>query len=70
MKELLQQARKAKKMRSRELAQLVGIDQSLISKFENGKRTPTEDQLMKISVALEIPFESIMKAFLKTELQS
>jgi|UniRef100_UPI00404A81F1 Fic family protein/DNA-binding XRE family transcriptional regulator len=68
MKELLQQARKAKKMRSRELAQLVGIDQSLISKFENGKRTPTEDQLMKISVALEIPFESIMKAFLKTKI--
>lgn len=68
MKELLQQARKAKKMRSRELAQLVGIDQSLISKFENGKRTPTEDQLMKISVVLEIPFESIMKVFLKTKI--
>jgi Fic family protein/DNA-binding XRE family transcriptional regulator len=70
MKELLQQARKAKKMRSRDLAQLVGIDQSLISKFENGKRIPSESQLIKISAALDIPYDTIMKAYLASKIFS
>lgn len=65
MKELLVGARKKKKLRSRELAALIGIDQSLISKFETGKRFPSIDQLKSLSEVLEIPFEDLMKAYLK-----
>ena len=36
------------------LARAIERAPSQVSAIENGKRTPTEDQLMKISVALEI----------------
>ena len=36
MKTLLKNAREQKNIKTRELAQLLGIDQALISKFENG----------------------------------
>jgi transcriptional regulator with XRE-family HTH domain len=44
----------------REVAQLVGIDQALISKFESGNRRPTKEQVVKLAILLEIDFESIM----------
>ncbi len=68
MKELIVHARKKKKMRSRELAALMGIDQSLISKFETGKRVPTTDQIKSLSEILEIPFEDLMKAHLRDKI--
>jgi Fic family protein/DNA-binding XRE family transcriptional regulator len=64
MKNLIQNARKLKGMRSRELASLLGVDQSLISKFENGKRIPTETQLIQISNILSINLDDLMKAWL------
>lgn len=64
MKDLIQNARKSKGMRSRELASLLGVDQSLISKFENGKRIPTETQLIQISNILSINLDDLMKAWL------
>lgn len=64
MKNLIQNARKLKGMRSRELASLLGVDQSLISKFENGKRIPTEAQLIQISNILSINLDDLMKAWL------
>jgi Fic family protein/DNA-binding XRE family transcriptional regulator len=64
MKNLIQKARKSKGMRSRELAGLLGVDQSLISKFENGKRIPTESQLIQISNILSINLDELMKAWL------
>lgn len=64
MKDLIQKARKSKGMRSRELANLLGVDQSLISKFENGKRIPTETQLIQISNILSINLDELMKAWL------
>mgnify|MGYP006213535151 CR=1 FL=1 len=36
MKTILKTAREQKNIKTRELAQLLGIDQALISKFENG----------------------------------
>ena len=65
---LLQAARKKKGIRSRELANLLGIDQSLISKFENNKRTPSEVQLRKLSEILEIPFDDLIKEYLKQKI--
>ena len=43
---LLKNARVAKSLKTRELAQLSAIDQALISKFETGTRKPTKDQII------------------------
>lgn len=64
MKKIIQTARKSKGMKSRELASLLGVDQSLISKFENGKRMPSETQLIQLSNILEINLDELMKAWL------
>ena len=43
MKTLLKNAREQKGLKTREVAQLLGIDQALISKFESGTRKPTRE---------------------------
>ena len=70
MKDILKNARKAKKMRAIDLASIIGVDQSLISKFENGKRIPSETQIIKLASALAIPFDSLMKAYLTSKIVS
>lgn len=65
MKNIIQAARKKKGMRSRELASLLGVDQSLISKFENGKRIPTESQIVELSNILSIDLNELVKVWLK-----
>jgi transcriptional regulator with XRE-family HTH domain len=54
-----QRGTRTKGLKKREVAQLVGIDQALISKFESGIRRPTKEQV-KLAILLEIDFESIM----------
>ena len=65
MKTLLKNAREQKNIKTRELAQLIGIDQALISKFENGTRKPTRDQVAKLAQVLEIDYETLMVLWLK-----
>ena len=65
MKALLKNAREQKNIKTRELAQLIGIDQALISKFENGTRKPTRDQVAKLAQVLEIDYETLMVLWLK-----
>ncbi len=65
MKALLKNAREQKNIKTRELAQLIGIDQALISKFENGTRKPTREQVAKLAHVLEIDYETLMVAWLK-----
>ncbi len=65
MKTLLKNAREQKGLKTREVAQLLGIDQALISKFENGTRKPTKDQVSKLASLLEIDFETLMVMWLK-----
>jgi Fic family protein/DNA-binding Xre family transcriptional regulator len=65
MKTLLKNAREQKNIKTRELAQLIGIDQALISKFENGSRKPTRDQVAKLAQVLEIDYETLMVLWLK-----
>jgi transcriptional regulator with XRE-family HTH domain len=48
-----------------EVAQLLGIDQALISKFESGTRKPTREQVVKLATLLDIDLETIMVAWLK-----
>ena len=57
MRSLIKSTRLSKGIKSRELAQLIGVDQAIVSKIENGARFPTKDQLLKIVEILEIPKE-------------
>ncbi len=65
MKTLLKNAREIKGLKTREVAQELKIDQALISKFENGTRRPTKDQIAKLSSFLNINYETLMIAWLK-----
>jgi Fic family protein len=68
MKTLLKNAREQKELKTREVAQLLEIDQALISKFESGTRKPTKEQISKLSQLLEIDFETLMIAWLKEKI--
>jgi Fic family protein/DNA-binding Xre family transcriptional regulator len=68
MKTLLKNAREQKNIKTRELAQLMGIDQALISKFENGTRKPTREQVLKLATLLNIDYETLMIAWLKEKI--
>lgn len=68
MKTLLKNAREQKGLKTREVAQILGIDQALISKFENGTRKPTKDQVLKLASLLEIDYETLMVAWLKEKI--
>jgi Fic family protein/DNA-binding XRE family transcriptional regulator len=65
MKTLLKNAREEKGIKTRELAQLLGIDQALISKFESGSRKPTKEQVAKLAQVLDLDYETLMVAWLK-----
>ncbi len=68
MKTLIKNARELKGLKTRELAQLLGIDQALISKFESGTRKPTKEQIAKIASALDMDYETLMVAWLKEKI--
>lgn len=68
MKTLLKQARENKSLKTRELAQLMGVDQALVSKFESGTRKPTKEQIIKLSSILGIEYETLMIAWLKEKI--
>lgn len=68
MKNLIKNAREQKGLKTREVANLLGIDQALISKFENGNRKPTKDQVAKLASALEIDYETLLIAWLKEKI--
>ena len=68
MKQLLKNARERKNLKTREVAQIIGIDQALISKFESGSRKPTKEQIIKLASLLEIDLETIMIAWLKEKI--
>ncbi|MCD0464833.1 Fic family protein [Flavobacterium sp. ENC] len=68
MKTLLKNAREQKGLKTREVAQILGIDQALISKFESGTRKPTKGQISKLSQLLEIDYETLMIAWLKEKI--
>jgi len=68
MKTLLKEARELKNFKTREVAQLLGIDQALISKFESGTRKPTKDQVSKLATLLDIDYETIIISWLKEKI--
>ena len=68
MKNLIKNARIFKGLKTREVAQELEIDQALVSKFENGSRKPTREQVAKLAVLLDIDFETLMVAWLKQKI--
>jgi len=68
MKTLLKNAREQKGLKTREVAQLLGIDQALISKFESGSRKPTKEQVVKLASLLALDYETLMVAWLKEKI--
>lgn len=68
MKSLLKISREQKGLKTREVAQLLSIDQALVSKFESGTRKPTKDQIIKLAALLEINFETLMILWLKEKI--
>lgn len=68
MKTLLKNAREQKGLKTREVAQILGIDQALISKFENGSRKPTKDQVVKLASLLGLDLETLLIAWLKEKI--
>jgi len=66
---LLKKARETKGFKTREVANLLQIDQALISKFENGQRTPTRKQVEQLAQLLQINLELLIVAWLKEKIK-
>lgn len=62
---MIKTARIQKGVKTRELAQMLGIDQALVSKFENGSRLPTRTQVKDLSHYLDIPEGQLMSQWIK-----
>ena len=65
MKSFIKNARIGKKLKIREVAELMKIDQALVSKFESGKRLPTESQVIDLARVLEIDLRQLLALWLK-----
>lgn len=70
MKALVKTARIQKGIKTRELAQMLGIDQALVSKFENGSRLPTRAQVKALSHFLDIQEGELMSQWIKEKFLS
>lgn len=68
MKNLIKNAREQKGFKTRELAHLMKIDQALISKFENGSRKPTREQVTKLAQILDLDYETLLVSWLKEKI--
>lgn len=63
MKTLIKNARKILELRIHQVAAHIGVDQSLVSKFESGKRLPTRTQLLKLANFLSINERELLTAW-------
>ena len=60
MKNLLRTTRESKNILVKDLAHQLGVDASIISRFESGERKPTKVQLLKIAEILEIDARELL----------
>lgn len=65
MKNLLRNARIEQGLKVREVAQKLGVDQALISRFENGQRLPTRKQIKELIQLLQLNEEIAITLWLK-----
>lgn len=68
MKNLLKNARELKGWKIRELAEQMGIDAALVSKFESGTRKPTKEQVIKLASLLELDADQLLVAWMKEKI--
>jgi Fic family protein/DNA-binding XRE family transcriptional regulator len=68
MKKLLKTSREKKGLLLREVAQQLGVDQALVSKFESGSRKPTREQVVKLAAILNIHTDDLLVAWLKDKI--
>ncbi|MCZ8170059.1 Helix-turn-helix [Flavobacterium fontis] len=66
--QLLKQGREASGLSTRALAHQSGIDQALISKFENGNRIPTQAQARLLAELLGIALQPVLVAWYRVKL--
>lgn len=66
----LKEIRIQKKLRTQDLAHKIGIDQSLISKFESEARKPTKEQVLKLAEVLDINSNELMNIWLSDKILS
>jgi transcriptional regulator with XRE-family HTH domain len=64
LRRLLRKKRLAKNLRQDELAKLLGVPQSFISKYESGERLLTFVEIVSICRALQIDPSSLLKEYL------
>lgn len=58
--ERIRNLRKSKKITQEELAKMIGVKRSVISKYENGSVNISTNNLLEISKALAIPIEAFL----------
>jgi transcriptional regulator with XRE-family HTH domain len=68
MKTLLKKGREVKGLTTRQVSELLDIDQALVSKFENGLRNPTKKQLLALASLFEIDPDELLLAWLKEKI--
>lgn len=56
----IRETRKAKGMTMKLLGELIGVSESAISQYENGKRQPDNDTLIKLSVCLNVSTDYLL----------
>lgn len=60
MKTLIISARKAKKLRVKELAALLSVDATLVSRWENGSRKPNRSQIHQLAEILDLDLKNLL----------
>lgn len=61
LKDRVRSLRKSKGLSQRELARLIGFNQSQVSKIEGGNRRVTEVEIKKLAKALHVSAASLLK---------
>lgn len=68
MYKVLKKYRLERGFKTSEVAQAIGVDQSLISKFETGVRKPTEQQIIQLADLYKIDEKQLLTLWLKTKI--
>lgn len=64
----LKKGRENKGLKTREVSLMLKIDQALISKFENGQRRPTKNQIIQLGQLFDLDIESLRILWIKEKL--
>jgi Fic family protein len=65
MKAMIKNRRKELKLKINELAAILRVDATLLSRFESGQRIPTKSQVIQLAEALDLPKEVLLQYWLR-----